>query len=84
VADIESLRIDLQQPFHPENKVGLRCLNDQMKMIAHQAVGMHLPNVDKNLIRSSSSLKMVSRCDNSNWCSGKTGNNSRDIASSRL
>ena len=43
MADIESLRIDLQQPFHPENKVGLRCLNDQMKMIAHQAVGMQLP-----------------------------------------
>jgi hypothetical protein len=41
---IESLGVGAQQPFHPFNQIRSRGLNDQMKMIAHQTIGVHLPS----------------------------------------
>jgi hypothetical protein len=41
---IKSLRVGAQQPFHPCSQIRLRRLQDKMKVIAHQAVGMHLPS----------------------------------------
>ncbi len=37
-------RLANQQPMHPAPQIWLWCLQDQMKMIAHQAIGMHLPS----------------------------------------
>jgi hypothetical protein len=41
---IKSLRVGTQRPFHPYCQIGLQRLYDQMKMIAHQAIRMHLPS----------------------------------------
>ena len=35
VANVESLGIDPQQPFHTGDQIGLGSLDHQMKMIAH-------------------------------------------------
>src|SRR6266480_7535975 len=40
---VKSLRVGAQQPFHPSSQIWLRRLQNQMKMIAHQTVGIHLP-----------------------------------------
>src|ERR1043166_259999 len=40
---IEAHRIASQQPFHAGNEVRSWSLDDEMKMIAHQTVGMNLP-----------------------------------------
>lgn len=36
MSDIEALGVNTQEPFHSENQIGLRRLDDQMKMIAHE------------------------------------------------
>jgi hypothetical protein len=41
---VKSLRVRAQQPFHPCGQIRLRRLKEQMKMIAHQAIGTHLPS----------------------------------------
>jgi hypothetical protein len=43
VPDIEPLGVNSQKPFHPRHKIGLGRLNYQVKMIAHQAIRVHLP-----------------------------------------
>ena len=43
VAPIETRSVGSQEPFHACNQVGFRCLNDQVKMIRHQAIGMNFP-----------------------------------------
>ena len=43
VATIEANGIGAQQPLHAGHQVGLGCLDNQMKMIGHQAIGMHQP-----------------------------------------
>lgn len=43
VSSIKTHRISSEQPFHTRDKVRPRSLDDEMKMIAHQAIGMHLP-----------------------------------------
>ena len=43
VPAIEPRRVGAQEPAHPGDKVGRRRLDDQMKMIQHQAIRMHLP-----------------------------------------
>ena len=43
MAPVEPHRITSEQPFHPGNEIYSRSFDDQMKMIAHQAIGMHLP-----------------------------------------
>jgi hypothetical protein len=43
VADVEALGVNAQEPFHAGNEVCLGSFDDQMKMIPHQAPGMHLP-----------------------------------------
>jgi hypothetical protein len=43
VVDIEALGLNAQQPLHPRHKIGLRGFDHQVKMVAHQAIGMHLP-----------------------------------------
>src|ERR1041385_4551874 len=35
--------IDAQEPFHCGDEVGLGCFDDEVKMVAHEAIGMHLP-----------------------------------------
>ena len=44
MAKIKSLRVGPEEPFHPKGEVGLRCFQDEMKMIGHQTVGMCLPS----------------------------------------
>jgi hypothetical protein len=44
VPPIEPGSVGAQEPFHAGNKVWLRCFNDEMEMIAHEAIGMHLPS----------------------------------------
>jgi len=39
---VESNRVGAQQPPHSRDKVGLGCLDHQVEVIAHQAIGMHL------------------------------------------
>jgi hypothetical protein len=43
VSDVETPGVSAKQPFHPEDQIGHRGFDDQMKMIAHQAIGMNLP-----------------------------------------
>src|SRR5208337_4223324 len=43
VADVESLGINPQQPFHSRHQIGLWRFEDQMKMVAHQAIGPDPP-----------------------------------------
>ena len=43
VPDIEPFGIGSQQPFHAENEICFRCLDNQMKVVVHEAVGMDLP-----------------------------------------
>jgi len=43
VPQVEAFGVNSQQPLHPDHQVGLGCFDDQMKMIAHQAVGVNLP-----------------------------------------
>jgi hypothetical protein len=43
MASIESLGVGAQQPFHPNGQVRIRCFQNQMKVICHQTIGMHLP-----------------------------------------
>lgn len=39
---VEPNRIAAQQPPHPRDQVGVGRLHHQVKMVAHQTVGMHL------------------------------------------
>ena len=41
---IKSLRVGAQQPFHSKSQIWLRRFQDKMKMIAYQAISMHLPS----------------------------------------
>ena len=40
---VEAFGVNPQQPLHARHQVGLRRFHDQMKMIAHQAIGVNLP-----------------------------------------
>jgi hypothetical protein len=44
VTAIELLRIGAQEPLHPGTQVAARSLYHQVKVIAHQAIGMNLPS----------------------------------------
>jgi hypothetical protein len=48
---IESLRVDTVQLAHAYRKIPIRCINEQMVMILHQAVGVAEPIVPKANIR---------------------------------
>ena len=43
VTAIEAGRVGAEQPLHAGDEIGLRRFHDQMKMIAHQTVGVNLP-----------------------------------------
>jgi hypothetical protein len=43
VSPVKTHRVCTQQPFHSLNQICSRGLYQQMKMIAHQTIGMHLP-----------------------------------------
>ena len=43
VADIKSFGVGPRQPVHSGDQIGPRSLDDQVKMVSHQAVGVHLP-----------------------------------------
>src|SRR4051812_20191202 len=43
VTAIESNRVSAQEPTHPLDQVCFRGLDDQMKMILHETICMHLP-----------------------------------------
>lgn len=40
---VEPAGVSPEEPLHPGDQVRLRRLHDQMEMIAHQTVRMHLP-----------------------------------------
>jgi hypothetical protein len=50
---IESLRIDTVQLPHPYRKISIRCINEQMVMIVHQAIGVAKPIVPNGDTRKS-------------------------------
>jgi len=43
MSPIETHRISAEQPFHARDKVRPWSLDHEMKMIAHQTIGMHSP-----------------------------------------
>ena len=43
VPTIETLRVGSQHPAHSGHEVRLRRLQHQMKMVAHETIGVHLP-----------------------------------------
>src|SRR5262245_18041746 len=43
VSAVKTHRVCAQQPFHPLHKICPWRLYDQMKMIAHQTIGVYLP-----------------------------------------
>jgi hypothetical protein len=43
VAAVEAARVGGKEPFHAVDEIGLGCLEDEMKMIVHEAIGMNLP-----------------------------------------
>jgi hypothetical protein len=43
VSHVETPGINAQQPLHPGDQIGLRGFDHQMKVVAHQTPGMHLP-----------------------------------------
>jgi len=43
VANVNALGVNAQEPFHSHHQVGPGRFQHQMKMIAHQAIGMNLP-----------------------------------------
>src|SRR5258708_6562119 len=43
VSPIEAAGKGSQEPFHSGGEVGLRVFDDQVKVIAHQTIRMHLP-----------------------------------------
>src|SRR5881394_3810747 len=43
VSQIESMRVDTQQPLHSLDQIRQGCLDHQMKVIGHQAKTVHLP-----------------------------------------
>ena len=43
VTPVEATRISAQQLFHPGDQIGLRRLDDHMKMIRHEDIGVNLP-----------------------------------------
>jgi len=43
VASIESAGVGAQKPFHAGHQIGLWRLNDQMKVVGHQIIGVDLP-----------------------------------------
>ncbi|MDB6019242.1 MAG: hypothetical protein JWR19_3731 [Pedosphaera sp.] len=40
---VETTGLGSQEPFHARDPIGTRRLHDQMKMMGHQAQGVHLP-----------------------------------------
>src|SRR5476649_1908972 len=44
MSPIEALGISSQEPFHSSDEVSPRRLQDEMKMVAQQTIGMHLPS----------------------------------------
>src|SRR5437016_3537468 len=43
VSAVIAVSVGAQQPLHPVHQVGLRSFYHQMKVIPHEAIGMHLP-----------------------------------------
>ncbi len=43
VPPVEATRVSAEQPFHPGDQIGLRCLDHLMKMIRHEDIGVNLP-----------------------------------------
>ena len=43
VPDVEPLGVNAQEPLHACHQVGFGRLHHQVKVVAHQAIGMHLP-----------------------------------------
>src|ERR1043166_1887117 len=41
--DIKALGVNAQEPLHAGDQIGLRSFEHQMKMIAHQTIGVNLP-----------------------------------------
>jgi len=42
VPPVEATRLSAQQPFHPGDQIGQRRLDDPMKMIRHEDIGVNL------------------------------------------
>ena len=43
VPPVEASGVGTQKPFHPRHQISPRSFHDHMKVIGHQAQGMHLP-----------------------------------------
>ena len=43
VPAVEPTGVGAQEPLHPSHQVGVGSLDHEVKMVGHQAIGMHLP-----------------------------------------
>ena len=43
VANVETLCVNSQEPLHARDQIRLRRLDDQMKVVAHETIRVHLP-----------------------------------------
>jgi hypothetical protein len=43
VAWVETDSVGAQQPLHSRHQIGLGRFDDEMKVVGHQAIGVHLP-----------------------------------------
>src|SRR3954469_10590328 len=43
MSPIKPPRVSPQEPFHPDHEIGFWRFHHEVKMIRHQAIGMHLP-----------------------------------------
>ena len=43
VPPVVPVDVRAEQPFHPRDQIGLGSFNYQVKVVAHQAIGVHLP-----------------------------------------
>ena len=43
VPPVEPLGVDTVEPLHPGRNIRARCLDEQMEMVRHQAIGMAPP-----------------------------------------
>src|SRR2546423_1510492 len=43
MTNVKAFGVDAQKPLHSCDQIGLRRFDDQVKMVAHQTIRMHLP-----------------------------------------
>src|SRR5207247_7654006 len=65
VSTVKTHGVRAQEPFHPRDQICARSLHNQMKMIAHQTVGMYLPSSlptgDAECLQKTLSIQIIAK-----------------------